>query len=136
MKTALFHNFTDKPFTVYWNGKPQVFKAGEQKYMPEYLAEHFAKHLTNQVLIENKDVTSTSPKHPDQVPKFMELFNRACIKDKSADEGDEAAFQIELANRGRTPSSDIETPTLSSAPQIVEAPDADEDENSEFEGLK
>lgn len=101
-KVALFINFTDEPFTGYWNGKPKTFKPGEKKYMPAYLAEHFAKHLANKVLEKKGDansLASMSPKKPEQVPLFMELFNQACIIEKDQDEQSELDMQIDLANR-------------------------------------
>lgn len=83
MNNATFHNFSSEPFTGYWNGKPKTFKAGERVYMPAYLAEHFAKHLTNRELQKTaKGENYTSPKFPRQVPEFMEMFNKAFIPEK------------------------------------------------------
>lgn len=103
MRTAIFFNFTDKPFTGYWNGRPHTFKAGEKKYMPQYLAEHFAKHLTNEILTSQEKYAYTSPKKPAEVPEFMNLFKKACIVSETEDDGDEAAMEIELANKSRPP---------------------------------
>ena len=79
MKQALFFNFTDKPFVGYWNGKAYTFQPGQKKYFSEGIAKHFAKHLTNQVLIEAGKETSTSPKFPEQVPEFWKIFVKAFI---------------------------------------------------------
>ena len=85
-KSALFTNYTNEEFTGYWDGKAKKFKAGESLWMPDYLARHFAKHLTNQELQRVNEAGSlivpngdkfTSPKNPDQVPQFMQLFNQA-----------------------------------------------------------
>ena len=81
MANATFHNFDVKPFTGYWDGKPKTFKAGERVYMQAFLAEHFAKHLTNRYLIENGQEVYTSPKNPGQVPQFMDVFKKAFIPD-------------------------------------------------------
>lgn len=136
METALFHNFTDKPFTGYWNGKAKTFQAGEKKYMPAYLAEHYAKHLTNQVLIENGDVTSTSPKKPSEVPKFMELFNKACIIDTDTKDNDESELEMDIANRPVNSKPRNQSPVDNKPPQIIKpnVEDVDDDEES-FEGL-
>lgn len=105
MKVALFHNFTDKLFTGYWNGKAKTFKPGSQRYLPDYLARHYAKHLTNQVLLEEGKETMTSPKFPDQVPDFMAIFNKIYIPQEGDDEDsdeenlDEAEMDSELAER-------------------------------------
>ncbi len=108
-RTAQFTNISDKPFTGYWDGKPRTFKPGESKYMPQFLAEHFAKHLTNQLLLEQGKENLTSPKFPEQVPAFMEVYNKICKVD---DEGQEDALDadIALANRKVEPSSNIEAP--------------------------
>lgn len=79
MANATFHNFSNEPFTGYWDGKPKTFKAGDRVYMPAWLAEHFAKHLANRELIRAGKETYTSPKFPRQVPQFMEVFNKAFI---------------------------------------------------------
>lgn len=130
MKTALFFNFTDKPFTGYWDGKPKTFKPGTKVYMPQYLAEHYAKHLTNKVLLEQGKETSTSPKFPKQVPEFMNVFKKACILDEESEEKTEAEVAIDVANRGKE--SSPKTP--STEPQIVDVPGGDDDD--EFEGLE
>lgn len=81
----LFHNFTNKPFTGYWNGKAFTFKPGIKKYYPKGIAEHFAKHLTNQVLTESNQETFCSPKKPQEVPVFMGIFNKALIVEEFPD---------------------------------------------------
>ena len=130
MKTALFFNFTSTPFTGYWDGKPKTFKAGEKVYMPEYLAKHFAKHLTNRVLLEQGKENATSPKFPEQVPQFMEIFNQACILEEETKEQNEAELEIDIANRSH---EQVKTVVDNKPAQIIEVPDEDEEE---FEGLK
>lgn len=95
MQSSLFTNWTDETFTGYWDGKPKTFKPGESKYMPDFLARHFAKHLTNRELLrEKKDGTLvykngdkfTTPKFPEQVPLYMELFNKAYTPEEAESE--------------------------------------------------
>ncbi len=104
-KKYIFHNFTDKPFTGYWNGKPITFKPGIKKDYPRLITRHFAKHLTNQILTDGgKDETIkngeryTSPKKPDEVPVFMEIFNKAFIVEEIPDEDN-----LEIIEGGQTP---------------------------------
>lgn len=143
-QNATFHNFTSEPFTGYWNGKPKTFRPGERVHMSAPLAEHFAKHLTNKVLMGMGGIneTYTSPKNPAQVPVFMDIFRKAFIPDgKQVEEGsvdDEISKSVE-------PSMDIEVkkperidqgPAAAlaeedavgpgSEPQIISAPDDDE----------
>lgn len=81
----IFHNHTPKPFTGYWNGKPYTFKPGVKKYYPKGIAEHFAKHLTNEILTATKRERMTSPKKPLEVPEFMKEFNKALLIEEIPD---------------------------------------------------
>lgn len=107
MTNATFHNIDTKPFTGYWDGKPKTFKAGERVHMPSWLAEHFAKHLTNRLLQEAGKEVYCSPKFPAQVPQFMEIFGKCFIADAprpaDAKEGD----IDDLIAAAETPSMDI-----------------------------
>lgn len=89
MSNATFYNFDSESFTGYWNGKAKTFKAGAKQLMPAWLAEHFAKHLTNKVLIREGKETSTSPKKPLDVPEFMALFTKAFIPEAKIEGGNE-----------------------------------------------
>lgn len=106
MTNAYFHNFTDEVFTGFWNGKPKTFKPGDRVLMPAWLAEHFAKHLTNRELIKANKEVYTSPKQPGQVPEFMALFRKCFIP-----EGKEAAANSneldEIISSAQVPSMDI-----------------------------
>lgn len=162
MKTALFTNFTDKEFTGYWDGKGKKFQPGDSLYMPDYLARHFARGLTNQELLStNPDGTPkykdgekmTSPKFPEQVPLFMELFNKAYQPDNTEDLGDkqdDIDSLIGAANKNRGVKSKMpeEVPSASprtqspnetsqdpTHPQIITPPDFDDaDEEGSFQG--
>lgn len=135
MKTALFYNFTKEAFTGYWDGKPKTIKAGQKIYMPEYLARHFAKHLANKLLIEKGQDSYTSPKFPEQVPAFMELFNKAFILEDDAEEQSQAELETDLANKSHEkPQQTPRTAVDNKPPQVIEVPD-DEDEENNFEGL-
>lgn len=113
MKTALFTNFTDQEFIGWWDGKSKKFAPGQSVYMPDYLAKHFAKHLTNRELLRtdangnliHKDGDKmTSPKRPQDVPLFMELFNKAYQPDEEEELGsekDDIDALIGSANKNR-----------------------------------
>jgi len=45
-----FKNWSSKDFTHSWDGNPTTVKAGAVKGMEDFLAHHFAKHLTNREL--------------------------------------------------------------------------------------
>ena len=135
MKTATFHNFTTKPFTGYWNGKAKTFKPGERVAMEDWRAAHYAKHLANHVLLTSgspSDENYTSPKRPDQVPRFKELFDRACVVDEASEEGDQSDADMAIAAKN-SPQPAPPAAGPGSEPQIIEPPADDEDD---FEGAK
>lgn len=108
MQNATFHNFSAEAFTGYWNGKPKTFKPGERVYMPAYLAEHFAKHLTNRELQRAGKDAYTSPKNPGQVPQFMEVFNKAFISDAVSEQANELDAEIaSVQGHAPAPSANI-----------------------------
>jgi hypothetical protein len=102
----IFFNFTNKDFTGYWNGKPYTFKPGVKKYYPKGIAEHFAKHLTNQILTETGKEVYTSPKKPSEVPAFMEIFNKALLVEKTPDSDN---LEIEGHDGLEEPSMNVRT---------------------------
>lgn len=145
MKTALFTNFSTEEFTGYWDGKGKRFAPGESVYMPDYLAQHFAKHLVNRELLRVKpDGTAvykdgdkmTSPKKPSDVPMYMDLFQKAYMADNDepmTHEGDSVDTAIETANRNRqNRGTENSTPAGTDGPQIVLPPvEDDEDDGDE-----
>lgn len=135
MKQALFFNFTNKPFTGYWDGKAKTFKPGEKQYMEEWRARHYAKHLTNQVLLDEGKENSTSPKFPDQVPDFINLFNQACIVEEDQAESQDESDLINKQHEAtlNIPKEKVPTVVDNKEPQIINSPDSDDDN---FEGLK
>lgn len=113
MKLGLFTNWTEEEFTGYWDGKGRPFAPGEKQWMPRYLAEHFAKHLTNRELLRVKPNGQpvykdgekfTSPKKPEDVPLYMKLFNKAFTPDPEdtapgAEKKNDIDDLIKLANK-------------------------------------
>ena len=137
MKTALFVNFTNEDFTGFWDGTGKNIKAGESLYMPDYLARHFANHLTNRELIKKNTKageTSTSPKKPEDVPAFMELFNKAYIPEEVetiTQEKDDINVQIEVANKNKRKELKETKKQDPNGPQVILSPDFEEGEDKE-----
>lgn len=50
MKTITFHNWSDRDFSWTWGGEGTTFKAGSKVLLPDYLANHFAKHFIDREL--------------------------------------------------------------------------------------
>lgn len=135
-RTALFHNFSDYEFIGYWNGRGRKFAAGAKVFMPLWQAEHYAKHLANEILLRRgdpKSVASTSPKEPTQVPLFNELFIKACILQDDGEPMSAEDSAINLANRLQPKAE--KTPLDKEEPQTIAAdvadPDLDDEDNFE-----
>ena len=142
-RNYIFHNFTDKDFTGFWNGKPYTFKPGAKKQYPKGIAEHFAKHLANQVLTESGKETYTSPKKPLEVPAFMDIFNKARLYEEVPDEDNldipiegeviEPSMNVKVEKREPTDPYNAnaqENKGPGQAPQVVEVPDETEEYES------
>jgi len=140
MKTALFTNFSTEKFIGYWNGKGKTYLPGKSEYMPDYLAAHYAKHLTNRELLrtnlegsliyENGD-KMTSPKNPEQVPLYMELYNKAYTPDEIEDvvsQEDDVDTLINVAQKNR---KQINSEDKSPTPQNNNVIPDDEEEFAE-----
>ena len=102
MRYATFTNFDNEPFTAYWNGRPYTFQPGDvREHLNESIAAHFAKHLANKVLTRTGKEQFCSPKKPEEVPQFMEVFNKAIILEAGGREVDsETGLPVDGPSRG------------------------------------
>lgn len=57
-----FKNFTDKEFIWKYDGIPYTFPAGQEIYLEDYKADHFAKHLVDEEMNRRNWVTSNVQK--------------------------------------------------------------------------
>jgi hypothetical protein len=133
MKVAIFHNFSNETFIGYWNGRPYTYQPGEKKYLPAYLAAHFAKHLTNRELLKMDPPreNATSPKDPEQVPEYLEKYNQAfkIVDDASDPQGDKDETQVAVEVLNKQAEEDQAGPGKEA--QIIAPPEEDE-----IEGIK
>jgi hypothetical protein len=44
-------------FSVKWGGHPHTIRAGATRLMPRFVADHYAKHLTDHILLKEEAVT-------------------------------------------------------------------------------
>lgn len=51
MQSKIFHNWSDRQFKGTYNKEDYFFEPGQKMALPDYLANHFAKHLTNREMI-------------------------------------------------------------------------------------
>lgn len=58
-ETVPFYNYTSEDFVseqgAMWNSKSYLIKAGEIKFYPVFLANHFAKHLINREIMRENE---------------------------------------------------------------------------------
>jgi len=47
MQAKKFKNFSNEDFTWKYDGVPFTFKVGEEMYLEDFKADHFAKHLVD-----------------------------------------------------------------------------------------
>lgn len=100
-RTVVFINWSGHEFTGYWNSIPYKFQAGEKKYMEEWRARHFAKHLANRELLRDGHENDTSPKLKDgkyDNERFNEYLNKAII-DVEVQPSEPADVGLDVLNR-------------------------------------
>ena len=92
-------------FQFRWNKQPFRLKPGETRRFPRYLAEHFAKHLANHILIKRQDKTKNLNLLGNDVER-KKLLNEIIIsvenyyhQDEELNPGQVAAAQVEELNR-------------------------------------
>lgn len=141
MKSILFTNWSDQKFEWTWDSVPYEFEAGQTVYMQDYLANHFAKHLTDRELLKIGKMTND--------PMRKELMAR-CIKDGSVSSNNEAKLQAQIIEQNTQVKEQVKKPFCDSCdskgvrhkgncPKAKQAtssvPPVKTDEDS-FEGLK
>lgn len=106
-KSVLFVNFSKETFIGEWDKQKEAFKPSASKRLPEWLANHYAKHLVNRELLKAGKENDTSPKVPQDNAVFMELFSKAVI-DEGAEDKDDLALDVELMNTQDEATSEID----------------------------
>ena len=89
IKPVLFVNFSDQPFSgipyewpnfgddpivdehCKWNGEPDSFKPHESRYMEDWRAAHYAKHLINRELDKQNKPTSDMKLRAEMLKKCI-----------------------------------------------------------------
>lgn len=125
MKSALFTNWTTEEFSCAWDGKIRKYNPNESEYLPDSLAQHYAKHLTNRELLRKdsngnyiyKDgEKATSPKFPEQNPIYMQLFNKAYTPGEQEIQGTDRRGELDATieslnkNKAKDKSEELQTP--------------------------
>ena len=112
MKNKWFTNWTTEPFSYKWDGEDYVFQSGDSKLLPDYLAEHFGKHLTDKVLHEKNKTANDASRESLLAKCFAVPEGEATPSDE---EQSDVKAQIEALNselpkkRGRPRKTEIES---------------------------
>lgn len=69
MEAKKFKNWTGEDFTWKFDGIPYTFKAGQEMFLEDYKAEHFAKHLVDREMNNQGVVTSSLSKRQELTAK-------------------------------------------------------------------
>lgn len=116
-KAIIFKNFSDEDFTHTWDSVPYTFKAGQEIFMEDWKALHFAKHLVQREL--NK------LNRPTNDPSRIGLMKKCMPTAEAIVASDQSSLQTELLN------VDHDSDKLNdSMPKKNNKPE------NEFEGLK
>lgn len=60
MQALRFKNFTDQDFTWKYDGVEYTFKAGDEMFLEDFKAHHFAKHLVDRELNRLNKLTNSN----------------------------------------------------------------------------
>jgi len=128
-------------FQVRWAGHPHRIRPGETRRMPRYVAEHFAKHLADHILMKMERETGRQflVNHPIERPKVLkqilvgvdEYFLQQEQK-PAPTEGERVAEEIEKLNEPEKVLDVGEVPppaigVLKEPPKEVEIPEETEE---------
>lgn len=78
------YNPTKTEFEVKWGGFPYRLQSGEKHIFPRFIAEHFAKHLADAILLRREKVLQDKDpdhkhhpmlNHPVERPKIIAMIN-------------------------------------------------------------
>lgn len=70
-KKYIFTNATDENFTGMWGGNPETIPAGESRLLEEYLAYHYAKHLTDREMMKQNKPFADKKMREEYFAKFV-----------------------------------------------------------------
>lgn len=88
-------------FRVKWGGKWHTILPGQYKFMPRFLAEHYASHLADFVC----GLRGVNPSDKRSRAKIIDLILEGVVSfyegDEEQDDGEDAFAQVEQLNRGR-----------------------------------
>lgn len=88
-----FTNWTQEEFIGMWDKEPEKFLPGKSKYMQRWRANHYAKHLANQVL-NNKHLPTNHQTRPA-------ILARCISEAEPAESQNTANVEAEVINKNK-----------------------------------
>ena len=91
-------------FQVRWSGHPHRIAPGQTKKMPRFLAEHFAKHLANHLLMKleestgRKGLVQSSFERPKMIAKIILGVDTYFLGESEVEEGAKVAETVDKLN--------------------------------------
>src|SRR3990167_4788916 len=104
------YNYPHKDyFQVLWSGHPHRVTPGGTKRMPRFLAEHYAKHLANHVLMKMEEATGrkglvqSSFERPRVLSQILKGVDTWFLGDTEVEEGEKVASMVDELNPAEKP---------------------------------
>jgi len=91
-------------FQVKWSGHPHRIPPGQTKKMPRFLAEHYAKHLANHLLIKMEEETGrkgllqSSSERPKMLAKILLGVDTYFLGESVVEEGEKVSQIVDTLN--------------------------------------
>jgi len=96
-ESVLFINLTSKPFEWTWDKQWYKFESGERRWLPRFLANHFAKHLAIRELNDAKQLTDESNR--------VELMSKFIQEASAVSYADPLQAQVAILNKNNAQAS-------------------------------
>lgn len=102
MEAKLFKNYTDEVFTWKFNGMVHTFQPGQEIYLEDFKADHFAKHLVDRELTKANIQTNNEQARKQLTAKCFpvaevvtseEALNLNTKKEKKSEVKEEKEFE-------------------------------------------
>ena len=91
-------------FQVRWSGHPHRIAPGQTKKMPRFLAEHYAKHLADHLLMKLEEETNrkglmqSSFERPKMISRILLGVDTYFLGESEVEEGEKVAKTVETLN--------------------------------------
>lgn len=119
MQAIKFKNFRKVDFTWNYDGVPYTFKAGQEIFLEDFKAQHFAKHLIDEELNERKILTNDKVRRAE--------LEKLCFP------SDEVVTPVEALNINKEAEEEVKPPKEVKAKKKGKAKKVEEEK--EFEDL-